>query len=65
MKTYIATLTFVQFSRAEVSIMADSLEEAGRKAAEIGSDEAEWIPVNGEVSVESVVERRQPKEGGQ
>ncbi len=45
--------------------MADSLEEAGRKAAEIGSDEAEWIPVNGEVSVESVVERRQPKEGGQ
>ena len=59
MKTFTATLTFVQYSRAEVLIKAHSLKDARRKADEIGADEVDnWNPVDGEVSVESVTERR-------
>jgi hypothetical protein len=62
MKKYTATLTFVQFSRGEVSIKARSLKEARCKADEIGSDEVDnWNPVDGEVSVESVTEGKPRK----
>lgn len=62
MKKYTATLTFVQYSRGEVLIKARSLKEARRKADEIGADEVtDWNPVDGEVSVESVTERKPRK----
>jgi hypothetical protein len=55
MKTYTATLTLVQYSRAEVFITAHSLKDARRKADEIGADEVDgWNPVDGDVSVGSV-----------
>jgi len=62
MKTFTATLTFAQYSRAEVLIKAHSLEDARRKADEIGADEVDdWNPVDGEVSVENVAERKSSK----
>jgi hypothetical protein len=62
MKTFTATLTFVQYSRGEVLIKARSIEDASRKADEIGADEVDnWNPVDGEVSVESVTERKPRK----
>jgi hypothetical protein len=65
MKTFIATLTFVQYSRGEVLIKARSLKNARRKADEIGADEVDnWNPVDGEVSVESVTERKPRKKSG-
>jgi hypothetical protein len=62
MKTYNATLTFVQYSRGEVLIKARSLKEARCKADEIGADEVDgWNAMDGEVAVESVTERRPRK----
>jgi hypothetical protein len=62
MKTFIATMTFFQLSRAEVLIKARSIEAARLKAEEIGADEVDdWNPVDGEVSVESVTERKSRK----
>jgi hypothetical protein len=62
MKTFAATLTFVQYSRGEVLIKARSLKEARRKADEIGADEVDdWNAVDGEVSVESVTEKKPRK----
>ena len=66
MKTFNATLTFVQYSRGEVLIKARSLKEARCKADEIGADEVDdWNPVNGEVSVESVTEKKPRKKTSQ
>ena len=66
MKTFNATLTFVQYSRAEVLIKALSIENARRKADKIGADEVDdWNPVNGEVSVESVTEQKPRKKTSQ
>jgi len=57
MKTFTATLTFIQTCRGEVLIKARSLKDARRKADEIGTDEVgDWNPVDGEMSVESVAE---------
>ena len=62
MKTFIATLTFVQYSRGEISIKARSIKDARRKADEIGADEVDdWNPVDGEVSVESITEQKPRK----
>jgi hypothetical protein len=62
MKRFTATLTFVQYNRADVWIKARSLKEARCKADEIGADEVDdWNPVDGEVSVESVTERKPRK----
>jgi hypothetical protein len=70
MKTFTATLTFVQHCRGEVLIKARSLKDARRKADELNAyDVDDWNPTNGEMSVESVTElkprrktrrRRQP-----
>jgi hypothetical protein len=58
MKTYIVQLTFVQYSRAEMTIKARSLKEAERKAEKINSEDVEeWEPTGGEVSVGSVEEQ--------
>jgi len=58
-KTFTAILTFVQYSRGEVLIKAHSLKEARRKADKIGADEVDdWNSVDGDVSVESVTERK-------
>ena len=43
MKTFTATLTFVQYSRGEVLIRARSLRDARRKAHEIGADEVDGL----------------------
>ena len=62
MKTYTATLTFVQYSRGEISIKARSIKDARRKADEIGADKVDdWNAVDGEVSVESVTEKKPRK----
>ena len=66
MKTFNATLTFVQYSRGEVLIKARSLKEARCKADEIGADEVDdWNAVDGEVSVESVTEKKPRKKTSQ
>ena len=66
MKTFNATLTFVQYSRGEVLIKARSLKEARCKADEIGADEVDdWNAVDGEVSVESVKEQKPRKKTSQ
>lgn len=55
MPKFTAILTFEQCSRAEVTITAKTLAEAQEKADEINADEiADWNPINGEVTVESV-----------
>ena len=62
MKTFTATLTFVQYSRGEVLIKARSLKDARRKADEISAyDVDDWNPMNGEMSVESVTELKPRK----
>ena len=62
MKTFTATLTFVQTSRGEVLIKARSLKDARRKADEITAyDVDDWNPKNGEMSVESVAELKPRK----
>jgi hypothetical protein len=65
MKTFTATLTFVQTCRGEVLIKARSLKDAQRKADEIGADEVDWNPTNGEMSVESVSELKPRKKARQ
>jgi hypothetical protein len=66
MKTYTATLTFVQYSRGEISIKARSIKDARRKADEIGADKVDdWNAVDGEVSVESVTEKKPRKKTSQ
>ena len=66
MKTFNATLTFVQYSCGEVLIKARSLKEARCKADEIGGDEVDdWNAVDGEVSVESVTEQKPRKKTSQ
>jgi len=66
MKTFNATLTFVQYSRGEISIKARSIKDARRKADKIGADEVDcWNPVDGEVSVESVTEQKPRKKTSQ
>jgi hypothetical protein len=66
MKTFTATLTFVQYNRAEVLIKARSIEDARRKADEIGADEVDdWNAVDGEVSVENVTEQKPRKKTSQ
>jgi len=63
MKTYTATLTFVQYCRGEVLIKARSLKDARRKAGEISAyDVDDWNPVNGELSMESVTELKPRRE---
>jgi hypothetical protein len=62
MKTFTATLTFVQYSRGGVLIKARSLKDARRKADKITAyDVDDWNPVNGELSVESVTELKPRK----
>ena len=52
---FIATLIFVQHSRAEVRIHARTLDEAQEKAAAMSPERVVgWIPFEGQVSVESV-----------
>ena len=52
---HVALLTFVQYSRAEVEIEAETIEQAEQMAGEISADEVEnWNPTDGMVSVESV-----------
>jgi hypothetical protein len=66
MKTFTATLTFVQTSRGEVLIKARSLKNARRKADEITAyDVDDWNPMNGEMSVESVTELKPRKKARQ
>ncbi len=62
MKTFTATLTFVQTSRGEVLIKARSLKDARRKADELSAfDVDDWNPMNGEMTVESVTELKPRK----
>jgi hypothetical protein len=62
MKTFTATLIFVQTCRGEVLIKARSLKDARCKADEITAyDVDDWNPMNGEMSVESVTELKPRK----
>jgi hypothetical protein len=65
MKTFTVTLTFVQHCRSEILIKARSLKSARRKADEIGADEPDWNPLDGEMAVESVAEYKPRKKSRQ